>query len=108
MLIVGGAEPATLEIAYPDALVAVLNQHSWILLWVGLFTAIGGLLIWRRNATAVVMTAIVGGAADFGYFLFVDPGGLAAATGPQMTWISAAAILMSLTVYLRSSTLADI
>jgi hypothetical protein len=101
----GGADPTTLEISFPAAVVAVLNQHSWNLLWFGLFTMVGGIMIWRRNAVAVVMTAIVGGLADAGYFLFVDLGGFAAPPGPQLTWISAAAILMSLFVYVRSDRL---
>jgi len=101
----GGADPATLDITYPDAVVGLLNQHSWNLVWFGVFTTIGGVLIWRKNAMAVVMTAIVGGAADAGYFLFVDLAGFAAAPGPQMTWISATAILLSLFVYFRTERL---
>ena len=101
----GGADPATLEIDYPSAVVAVLNQHSWNLMWFGLFTTVGGVMIWRRSALAVVMTAIVGGLADAGYFLFVDLAGFAAPPGPQLTWISAAAILLSLYVYFRSGRL---
>ena len=101
----GGADPASLEVSYPPAVVALLNQHSWNLLWFGLFTALGGVMIWRRSAVAVVMTAIVGGAADAGYFVFVDLGGFAAPPGPQMTWISATAIVLSLFVYFRSDRL---
>ena len=101
----GGADPATLEVTYPAAVVAILNQHSWNLLWFGLFTTLGGLMIWRRNAVAVIMTAIVGGAADLGYFAFVDLGGFAAPPGPQMTWICAIAIILSLFVYFRSNRL---
>ncbi len=101
----GGADPASLEVDYPAAVVALLNQHSWNLLWFGLFTTVGGIMIWRRSAVAVIMTAIVGGAADAGYFMFVDLGGFAAPPGPQMTWISAAAILLSMFVYIRSDRL---
>ena len=101
----GGADPATLEVDYPEAVVAILNQHSWNLLWFGLFTTVGGAMIWRRSAVAVVMTAIVGGLADTGYFLFVDLAGFAAPPGPQLTWISAAAILLSLYAYFRSDRL---
>ena len=101
----GGADPQTLEIVYPEAVIGLLNQHSWNLLWFGVFTTVGGVLIWRKSAVAVVMTAIVGGAADAGYFLFVDLAGFAAAPGPQMTWISATAILLSLIVYVRTKRL---
>ena len=101
----GGADPATLDIKYPNAVVGLLNQHSWNLLWFGVFTTIGGVLIWRKNAVAIIITAIVGGAADAGYFLFVDLAGFAAAPGPQMTWISATAILLSLFVYVRTERL---
>ena len=102
---VGGADPASLEVDYPAAAVALLNQHSWNLLWFGLFTTVGGVMIWRASAVAVVMTAIVGGAADAGYFMFVDLGGFAAPPGPQMTWISASAILLSMFVYVQSNRL---
>ena len=104
----GGADPGSLEVDYPAAVVALLNQHSWNLLWFGLFTTVGGVMIWRRNAVAVVMTAIVGGAADAGYFMFVDLGGFAAPPGPQMTWISAAAIVSSIYVYVRSNRLVSL
>lgn len=106
--IAGGADPATLEVTYPAAVIAILNQHSWNLLWFGLFTTVGGLMIWRRNAVAVIMTAIVGGAADIGYFAFVDLGGFAAPPGPQLTWICAAAIILSLFVYIRSNRLVSL
>lgn len=102
-MMVGGADPATLEIDYPAALVGVLNQHSWNLLWFGVFTTVGGVYIWRGSATSIVMTAIVGGAADFGYFAFVDLAGFASFPGPQLTWVSASAILLSLFVYFRSN-----
>lgn len=102
----GGADPQTLDVDYPPVVVALLNQHSWNLLWFGLFTTVGGVMVWRRSAVAVIMTAIVGGAADIGYFAFVDLGGFAAPPGPQMTWICAAAILLSMFVYLRSRRLA--
>ncbi|MEE2809427.1 MAG: hypothetical protein VX412_01455 [Pseudomonadota bacterium] len=101
----GGADPQTLEIDYPEPLLAVLNQHSWNLLWFGVFATVGGIMIWRRHAIAVLMTAVVGGAADAGYFMFVDLGGFAAPPGPQMTWISAAAIVLSLFVYFRTNRL---
>ena len=99
----GGADPATLDVRYPAAVVALLNQHSWNLLWFGMFTTVGAVMIWRKSAMAVVMTAIVGGAADIGYFVFVDLGGFAAPPGPQMTWICAAAIALSMFAYVRSN-----
>lgn len=102
----GGADPATLDVDYPAAVVALLNQHSWNLLWFGLFTTVGGVMIWRKSAVAVIMTAIIGGAADTGYFAFIDLGGFAAPPGPQMTWICAAAILLSMYAYARSNRLA--
>ncbi|MEQ8779995.1 MAG: hypothetical protein RIE06_10085 [Roseibium album] len=104
-MMAGGADPATLEVNFPAAVVGVLNQHSWNLLWFGVFTTFGGVFIWRESAISIVMTAIVGGAADFGYFLFVDLAGFAAFPGPQLTWVSGSAILLSLFVYFRSNQL---
>lgn len=46
--------------------------------------------------TAVWVTALIGGLADIGYFLFVDLGGFVNfVPGTVMTLISAAAIVLS-------------
>ena len=64
--------PGDLAMDYPAALGGVLGQHAWNLAWFGLATIIGGILIWRGNMTAIWVTAMVGGLADLGYFIFID------------------------------------
>lgn len=88
---------------YHPAVGAILNQHGWNLLWGGLVTLIGAVFIWRRNLTAIWVTAMVGGLLDIGYFLFLDLGNhVRFIPGTLMTLISATAILMSFTVYWQS------
>nr|WP_297914292.1 hypothetical protein [uncultured Allomuricauda sp.] len=64
-----------LKIDYPDASGAIIAQHGFNLLWIGLFTFIGAFYIWKGNKTAIIFTAIVGGLTDLGYFIFIDLGG---------------------------------
>ena len=89
------AKPAleTLDVAYPDAVVAMLSQHSWNLLWFGVVTLAVAPFVWRQRSEALYLAAIVGGLADAGYFIFLDLGGYALPPGPQMTWICALAIV---------------
>ena len=80
---------------------AVINQHGFNLLWIGLATTIGAVFIWRGNMTAIWVAAMVGGLADVGYFLFMDLGGFVHfVPGTVMTLISASAILLSFWVWL--------
>ncbi|MEM1237937.1 MAG: hypothetical protein AAGI10_13275 [Pseudomonadota bacterium] len=86
---------------YPDALGGILNQHGWNLLWFGVATVIGAVLIWRENMTAIWVTAMVGGLADIGYLLFVDfPGYVNFFPGTVMTIVSATAVVLSFIVWL--------
>jgi len=48
-----------------------------------------------------LFNAFLGGFADLGYFLFVDLAGYADPPGPQMTYICATAIALSLYAALR-------
>ena len=99
--IADAVDPAVLAMDYPDAVGAVLNQHGWNLLWGGVVTIIGAVLVWRRNLTAVWVTAMVGGFLDVGYFLFLDLGGYVRfVPGTIMTLFSATAILLSGWVWL--------
>lgn len=92
--------PETLVMNYPAAVGGILNQHAWNLAWFGLATIIGGALIWRGNMTAIWVTAMVGGLADLGYFLFVDLAGFANfVPGTVMTLVSASAIVLSARVW---------
>lgn len=104
--IADAVDKATLAIAYPDAVGAILNQHGWNLLWVGAFTVVGGVFIWRQNKTAEIFTAIIGGLTDLGYFIFMDLGGYVHfVPGTIMTIVSSAAIIVTLAaVYRQPST----
>ncbi|MEM9628328.1 MAG: hypothetical protein AAGA21_19000 [Pseudomonadota bacterium] len=93
-------DPAELEGPYHAAVAAVLNQHAWNLLWFGIVTIVGAVFIWRREITAIWVTAMVGGLADLGYFMFIDLGGFAKFfPGTLMTIISATAIILSFWVW---------
>ncbi|MEM7625566.1 MAG: hypothetical protein AAF333_08060 [Planctomycetota bacterium] len=100
--IADGVDPALLELAYPDAVGAIVNQHGFNLLWIGAVTTICAPFIWRRRAAAVVLAALVGGLTDLGYFLFLDLGGYVRfAPGTVMTLICAAAITLSIVASFR-------
>jgi hypothetical protein len=87
-------DPATLAMAYPDAVGAILNQHGWNLGWIGLTTLVCAVPIWREGASwAVFLAALTGGMADVGYFLFLDLGGFVHfVPGTVMTIYSRSAI----------------
>lgn len=88
--------PEALVNDYHGAVGGILHQHGWNLAWFGVATMIGGLFIWRGNMTAIWVTAMVGGMADLGYFLFLDLGGFVNfVPGTVMTLVSASAILLS-------------
>lgn len=94
--IADAVDPALLEATYHPAVGAILNQHGWNLLWGGAVTVIGAAFIWRKNFTAVWVTAMVGGLLDVGYLVFVDiPGFVNFVPGTVMTMVSASAIALS-------------
>ena len=100
--IADGTDPALLEMAYPDAVGAIVNQHGFNLLWIGAVTCVGAPFIWRRSATAIFVVAMVGGLADVGYFLFLDLGGYVKfVPGTVMTLVSSAAVISSFAAYFR-------
>lgn len=93
--------PETLAMDYPPAVGGILNQHGWNLGWFGAATFIGAFFIWRGNATAIWVTATIGGLADLGYLLFVDiPGYVNFVPGTVMTIVSGTAIVLSFWVWL--------
>ncbi|MEO1594410.1 MAG: hypothetical protein AAFS02_04105 [Pseudomonadota bacterium] len=97
--IADGVQPEMLTAQYHPAVGAVLNQHAWNLLWGGLVTIIGAVFIWKRNKTAIWVTAMVGGLLDIGYFVFMDLGGYVRfLPGTLMTIVSATAIIASFAV----------
>ena len=106
--IADGVEPAVLDVAYPDAAGAIINQHGFNLLWIGVVTLVCAFFIWRRSLNAVVLAALVGGLADIGYFVFLDLGGhVNFIPGTLMTIFSATAIITSFTAaYLGRNTTA--
>lgn len=98
--IADAVDPALLAIQYPAAVEGLLNQHGFNLAWFGIATIIGAIFIWRSNRTAIWVTAMVGGLADLGYFLFLDLGGFVNfVPGSVMTIVSSAAIISSVWVW---------
>ncbi|MEM7058792.1 MAG: hypothetical protein AAF557_14470 [Pseudomonadota bacterium] len=98
--IADGVDPTLIANDYHPAVGAVLNQHGFNLLWIGTFTVVGGVFIWRRSVTAIFMTAIVGWVTDVGYFVFMDLGGFVKfVPGTVMTIVSTAAVVLSLWAY---------
>jgi len=91
---------------YHAAAGALINQHGFNLLWIGLVTMICAVLIWRAGPHllyVLLLAAIVGGLADVGYFIFMDLGGFVNfLPGTVMTIFSGLAVLLSLWVW-RSS-----
>ncbi len=85
---------------FHPAVGAIINQHGFNLLWIGAFTVVGGVYIWRHSIMAIFMTAIVGWVTDVGYFIYIDLGGFANfVPGTVMTIISTAAVVLSFWAY---------
>ena len=100
--IADAVDPAVLAGPYHEAAGALINQHGFNLLWIGLFTAVGGFFIWHGNATWLFFTAVVGGLTDVGYFVFIDLAGFAGfVPGTVMTIVSGTAIALSLWVWIN-------
>ncbi len=98
--IADAVDPALLAGTYHEAVGAVINQHGFNLAWIGAFTVIGAIYIWRASVTAMFFTAIVGGLTDVGYFIYMDLGGFVNfVPGTVMTLISGAAVILSLVAY---------
>lgn len=94
--IADGMDPQSLTMAYPQAVGAVIGQHGFNLLWIGLTTLVSALFVWKGNKYALFLAALCGGLADLGYFLFLDLGGfINFVPGTIMTLISSVAILLS-------------
>jgi len=94
--IADGVAPELLTGPYPEAVGALLNQHAWNLLWFGVVTIIGGVMVGMKNRTAIWVTALIGGLADLGYFMFMDlPGFVNFVPGTVMTLVSGGAIILS-------------
>ena len=104
--IADAVDPSTLQMDYPDAAGAVIGQHGFNLLWIGLTTLICCFYIWKGNKNAIFLAALTGGLADLGYFLFMDLGGYVLfMPGTVMTLVSGTAIVLSLTAYFKMASL---
>lgn len=96
-------DPSILRMDYPKAAGAVIGQHGFNLLWIGLVTFISAFFIWKGNRNAIFLAAITGGLADLGYFLFLDVGGYVKfVPGTIMTLISLLAIITSFYYYFKN------
>jgi len=99
-------DPALIAGDFHPAVGAVIKQHGFNLLWIGTFTVIGGVFIWRQSITAIFMTAIVGWVTDVGYFVFIDLGGFVNFfPGTVMTIVSSAALILSVWAWYDSRNL---
>lgn len=100
--IADAVNPDSLQIDYPDATGAIMGQHGFNLLWIGLTTFIAAFFIWKKNTKAIFLAALVGGFADLGYFLFLDLDGFVRfVPGTVMTLVSSLAIILSLYAYFK-------
>lgn len=103
--IADAVDPATLNMDFPAAAGAIIGQHGFNLLWVGLVIFIAAFYIWQGNKNAIFLAALVGGLADLGYFLFLDLGGFVNfMPGTLMTLISGSAILLSFYAHFKRKT----
>lgn len=106
--IADAVDPTLLQSDFHPAVGGVLDQHGFNLLWGGAVTITGAVFIWRRNPTALWVTAMIAGLLDLGYFLFVDlPGFVNLVPGTLMTLVSASAIVLSAWVWLAERRAAD-
>ncbi|MFK7922702.1 MAG: hypothetical protein AB8H47_12135 [Bacteroidia bacterium] len=101
--IADAVEPLSIKMEYHSAAGAVIGQHGFNLLWIGLVTFICAFFIWKGNKNAIFLAAICGGLADLGYFLYLDLGGFVNfLPGTLMTLVSAAAIILSFVAYFKT------
>ncbi|MEL7533164.1 MAG: hypothetical protein AAFN10_17740, partial [Bacteroidota bacterium] len=95
--IADAVDPSLVQMDYHPAASALIAQHGFNLLWIGVVTFICGFYIWKKNTNAIFLAAITGGLTDLGYFLFMDLGGhVHFVPGTLMTIVSATAIILSL------------
>jgi len=101
--IADAVNPESLKMDYPKAVGAIIGQHGYNLLWIGLVTLISAFFVWKGNKNAIFLAAITGGLADLGYFLFMDLGGYVNfMPGTVMTIVSSFAIILSLYAYFKT------
>lgn len=99
-------DPASVTMDYPAASGAIIGQHGFNLLWIGIVTFICAFYVWKGHKHATILAAITGGLADLGYFIFIDLGGYSKfVPGTVMTLVSASAIILSFIALRNSSKL---
>ena len=95
--IADAVDPEILDVTYLDAAGAVINQHGFNLLWIGVVTTVFAIFVWRCSTPAIFLAALIGGLTDIGYFLFMDLGGhVNFVPGTLMTLICTSAIALSI------------
>ena len=101
--IADAVDQSTLNLDYPDAVGAIVNQHGFNLLWIGAVTLVCAYFIWRNSMLAAALAGLVGGLADVGYFVFLDLGGhVNFVPGTVMTIFSASAIALTVWAWTSS------
>ena len=101
--IADAVDQSTLNLDYPDAVGAIVNQHGFNLLWIGAVTLVCAYFIWRHSMLAAALAGLVGGLADVGYFVFLDLGGhVNFVPGTVMTIFSATAIALTVWAWTSS------
>ncbi|MEM9824474.1 MAG: hypothetical protein AAF985_25535 [Bacteroidota bacterium] len=94
--IADAVDPSQLQMDYPEASGAIIGQHGFNLLWIGIVTFLSAFFVWKGNRNAIFLAALTGGLADLGYFVFMDMGGFVHfVPGTVMTIVSASAIVLS-------------
>ncbi|WP_299531737.1 hypothetical protein [Ulvibacterium sp.] len=92
-----------LQMDYPKAAGAIIGQHGFNLLWIGLVTFLSAFYIWKGNKNSIFLAAITGGLADLGYFLFMDLGDYVKFfPGTVMTIVSSLAIITSFYAHFKN------
>ena len=101
--IADAVDPSIIQMVYPDAAGAIIGQHGFNLLWIGIATFVSAFFIWKGNKNAIFLAAITGGLADLGYFIFLDLGRFVKfVPGSIMTIVSSLAIVLSFYAYFKT------
>lgn len=70
-ILTGGVELQSLSAELGSVTSAIVKQHAWNLTWFGIAAIIGANFIWRKNTTAIWVTAMICGLADLGRVVFI-------------------------------------
>lgn len=81
-----------------------LAEHTFNNTWFGLVVAVGSVLVWKGSRLGVLLCAIVGGLAHLAFTIFVVVPGFSNEVGVVMTFVAAAAVVLSLIAHFGSKT----